>query len=62
MAHAFLPMTTELLKKLARVNGESISVTKFCEPRFVSEILKVIPTEELNPQKSETNQPQLSDT
>ena len=55
MAHPFLPMTTELLKKLTRVNRESISVTKFYEPLFVFEIPKIIPNEELNPQREETN-------
>ena len=59
MAHPFLPMTTELLKKLTRVNRESISAAEFSEPRFVFEIPKVIPTEELNSQSSETNHPQL---
>jgi len=60
MAHPFLPMTTELLKKLTRVNRESISVTKFYEPLFVFKIPKTRPIEELNPQNSETNQPQSS--
>jgi len=55
MAHPFLPMTTELLKKLTRIKRESISVTKFYEQRFVFEIPKIIPTEELNPQGEETN-------
>jgi len=58
MAHPFLPMTTELLKNLTRVNRESISAAEFSEPRFVFEIPKEIPTEELNSQNSETNQPQ----
>jgi len=55
MAHPFLPMTTELLKKLTRINRESISAAEFCEQRFVFKILNVIPAEELNSQKSETN-------
>ena len=59
MAHPFLPMTTEMLKKLTRVNRDSISAAKFSEPRFVFEIPKIIPTEELNSQNSETNHPQL---
>ena len=59
MAHPFLPMTTELLKKLTRINRESISAAEFCEQRFVFKILNVIPAEELNSQNSETNQPQL---
>ena len=56
MAHPFLPMTTELLKKLTRINRESISAAEFCEPLFVIKILNVIPAEELNSQLSETNQ------
>ena len=59
MAHPFLPMTTELLKKMTRVNRESTSAAEFSEPRFVFEIPKTRPTEELNSQNSETNQPQL---
>jgi hypothetical protein len=59
MAHPFHPMTTELLKKLTRVNQDSISTTKNSEPRFVFKIPKTRPTEELNLQKSETNHSQL---
>jgi len=59
MAHPFLPMTTELLKKLTRVNRESISAAEFSEPRFVLSIPKIIPGEESNSQNSETNHPQL---
>ena len=59
MAHPFLPMTTELLKKLTRINRESISAAEFCEQRFVFKIPMIIPTEELNSQNSETNHPQL---
>ena len=58
MAHPFLPMTTEMLKKLTRINRESISAAEFSEQRFVFKIPKAIPTEELNSQNSETNQPQ----
>jgi hypothetical protein len=58
MAHPFLPMTTKQLKKLTRINRESISATEFSEPRFVFEIPKIIPTEELNSQKLKTNQSQ----
>jgi hypothetical protein len=54
MAHPFLPMTTELLKKLTRVDLESISTTKFYKQRFIFEILKAIPAEDLNSQVSET--------
>ena len=60
MAHPFLPMTNEMLKKLARMMQDSILTAKFSEPRFVFSIPKIIPTEELNSQKSETNHPQLS--
>jgi len=59
MAHPFLPMTTELLKKMTRVDRESISAAEFCEQRFVFKILNVIPAEELNSQISETNQSHL---
>ena len=59
MAHPFLPMTTELLKKLTRINRESISTAKFSEPRFVFEIPRVISIKESNSQNSETNRPQL---
>ena len=59
MAHPLLPMTTELLKKLTRINRESISEAKICEPLFVIKNINVIPAEELNSQNSETNHPQL---
>ena len=58
MAHPFLPMTTELLKKMTRIEQDSISTVEFSEPRLVFEIPKTRPTEELNSQKSETNQSQ----
>ena len=58
MAHPFLPMTDEILKKLTRMVQDSILAAKFSEPRFVFEIPKNRPTEELNSQNSETNQPQ----
>ena len=60
MAHPFLPMTNEMLKKLTRINQESISTAKISEPRFVLAIPKTKSTEELNSQHSETNHPQLS--
>ena len=59
MAHPFLPMTDEILKKLTRMMQDSILTAKFSEPRFVFTIPKIRPTEELNSQNSETNQPQL---
>ena len=42
MAHPFLPMTNEMLKKLTRVMQDSISTAKFSEPRFVLAIPKTI--------------------
>ena len=59
MAYPFKPMTNEVLKKLSRVIRDSILTAKFSEPRFVFTIPKIIPTEELNPQNSETNHSQL---
>jgi hypothetical protein len=59
MAHPFLPMTDEMLKKLTRMMQDSIPTAKFSEPPFVIAIPKTRPTEELNPQNSETNQSQL---
>ena len=59
MAHPFCPMTDEILKKLTRMMQDSISTAKFSEPRFALASTKTIPTEDLNPQNSETNQPQL---
>ena len=52
-------MTDEILEKLSRINKNAISTDKFSEPRFVLAIPKIRPTEELNSQNSETNQPQL---
>jgi len=60
MAHPFLPMTTEMLKKLTRVDRESISAAEFSEQRFVLAIPITRPTEELNSQNSETSHPQSS--
>ena len=59
MAHPFLPMTDEMLKKLTQMMQDSNSTAEFSEPRFVFEISKTRPTKELNSQNSETNQPQL---
>ena len=59
MAHPFLPMTGEILKKLTRMMQNSISTAKFSEPRVVLSITKIIPAEESNSQNSETNHPQL---
>jgi hypothetical protein len=58
MAHPFLPMTTKMLKKLTRVNRESISAAEFSEPRFVFKIPKIISIKELNSQKLKTGQSQ----
>ena len=59
MAHPFLPMTTELLKKLTRVNLDSDSTIKSCEYpiEFASKNLQT--AIESNPQHSESNQSNL---
>ena len=62
MAHPFLPMTTELLEKLTRINRESISTDRNYEPLFVFSIPKTRPIEELNSQISETNLSNLRTT
>jgi len=59
VAHPFCPMTDEMLKKLTRMMQDSISTAKFSEPRFALASTNTIPTEELNPQRSETNHAQL---
>jgi hypothetical protein len=56
MAHPFLPMTTELLKKLTRVNLDSNTTTKSQELPIVFASQKLKSTLKLNPQRSETNQ------
>ena len=55
MAHPFLPMTDEILKKLTLMMQDSISTAKFYEQRFVFSIPKTRPILELNSQISETN-------
>jgi hypothetical protein len=50
----------ELLKNLTGVDREFISADGFYEQRFVFEIPKLIPAEDLNSQISEANHPQLS--
>jgi len=59
MAYPFIPMTNEMLKKLTRMMQDSILTAKFSEPRFVFKIPKIIPGEELNQQRSETDQSQF---
>ena len=59
MAHPFLPMTDEILKKLTRMMQDSILTAKFSEPRVVLAIPQTRSIEELNSQNSETTQPQL---
>jgi hypothetical protein len=56
MAHPFQPMTTELLKKLTRVNQDSDRTIKSPElpSEFASQETKS--TLEFNPQRSETEQ------
>ena len=56
MAHPFMPMTTELLKKLTRVNQDLNSTIKSGEYPAVFETQELNSTSELNPQRPETNQ------
>ena len=59
MAHPFLPMTNEMLKKLTRVNLDSDSTDKSPELPTVFETQELKSAIELNPQRSETNQSNL---
>ena len=58
-AYPFQPMTTELLKKLTRVNLDSDSAIKSTDLPAVFETQEHKSTIELNPQRSETNQSNL---
>ncbi len=58
-AYPFQPMTTELLKKLTRVNQDSDSTSKSPEYPAVFETQELKSALELNPQRSETNQSDL---
>ena len=59
MAHPFLPMTTELLKKLTRINRDSNTTTKSQESPIVFASQELNSILESNSQNSETNHPQL---
>ena len=59
MAHPFLPMTTELLKKLTRVNLDSDSAIKSPDLPAVFETQEPKSILESNPQHSESNQSNL---
>ena len=59
MAHPFMPMTNEMIKKLTRVNQDLNSAIKSCE--YPAEFASQNPnsTIESNPQCSESNQSNL---
>ena len=59
MAHPFMPMTNEMLKKLTRVIKDSDQTIKSPELPAVFETQELNPTLEINPQRSETNQSNL---
>ena len=56
MAHPFMPMTNEMLKKLTRVIKDSDQTIKSPELPAVFETQELNSTSELNPQRPETNQ------
>jgi hypothetical protein len=56
MAHPFMPMTTELLKNLTRINIDSDSTIQSPALPAVFETEEVNSTLEINPQRSESNQ------
>ena len=56
MAHPFMPMTTELLKNLTRINMDSDQTIKSPALPTVFETQELNSTLELNPQRSETDQ------
>ena len=58
-AYPFQPMTTELLKKLTRVNLDSDSTIKSPDLPAVFETQELNSTIESNPQHSESNQSNL---
>ncbi len=59
MAHPFMPMTNETLKKLTRVIKESDQTIKSPDLPAVFETQELKSALEINPQRSETNQPNL---
>ena len=56
MAHPFMPMTNEILKKLTRANQDSDQTIKSPELPTVFETEELNSALEINPQHSETNQ------
>ena len=56
MAHPFMPMTNEMLKKLTRVIEDSDQIIKSPELPAVFETQELNSTLEINPQRSETDQ------
>jgi hypothetical protein len=56
MAHPFMPMTNEILKKLTRMMQDYDSTNKSPELPTVFETQEPKSISELNPQRSETNQ------
>ena len=56
MAHPFMPMTNEMLKKLSRVVQDSNSTIQSPELPAVFETQELKSILEFNPQRSETNQ------
>ncbi len=55
MAHPFLPMTNEILKKLTRMEQYSFSTAKFSEIQLVLESETTKSISETNPSASEEN-------
>ena len=60
MAHPFMPMTNEMLKKLTRVIKDSDQTIKSPELPAVFETQELNPTLEIDPQRPETNQSDIS--
>ena len=59
MAHPFLPMTNEMLKKLSKVIQDSDQTINSPDLPVVFENQEPKSILELNPQRSETNQPDI---
>jgi len=59
MAHPFLPMTNEMLKKLSKVIQNSDQTINSPDLPAVFENQEPKSILELNPQRSETNQPDI---
>ena len=60
MAHPFMPMTNEMIKKLSRDTKDSDRTIKSDELPAVFETQELNSTSELNPQRSETNHSDIS--